>query len=292
MVGKDKKQPPEKRVTRSISQDRTSQPDQNSEAGKMQDDKTPLSELTVGDLKLLLNGSLQPIQTQINSLVARLDDIESYRDTVDSVAAQVKTLSDQTLPKTVDHLNSMVEALALQNVNLNMHRRKFNLIIQGVTGDAKEESDETRKKTIAMAKDNLKIKSSPDRPLREDQLAACHRLSPDADSGIIARFNDLRERDRWLSHAKNLKGSDISICVDVPPCLRKAKKELMEIRKNLPPDVKKRAYVKYLPSWPYLQLNQPDSDPIHHTFTKSHIVSLAMGLGKDVCTLKLTGPNG
>ena len=290
MSGKGNKQ--NRVTTRSNSQDRNAPDSGDSSTTTMQhDDTTPLSELTVGDLKQLLSSIMQPIQNQIDSLVDRLNDIEQYKDTVDNVQTQIKSMQEQTLPQTASHINSMVEALALQNLDINMHRRKFNLIVQGLTGDAGEDSDVTRKEIISMAKNKLKIKPTPERPLNEHQLAACHRLSPDADSGVIVRFNDLRERDRWLSHAKNLAGTNISLGIDVPPCLRKAKTELMDIRKALPPDAKKRAYVKHLPKWPYLQLNQANSAPTHHTFSKSHIVCQALGFAKDMCTLKLT-PNG
>lgn len=262
------------------------------------DDSTPLSQLTIGDLKQILKSSvdesLQPIKNEIKSINDRLNDIESYKHVIDQVQTQVTNLVETTLPETVSHVNSMVEALALQNINLNTHRRKFSVIIYGLPGEKEEDSDVTRKSVINMAKENLKIKPTPERPVREDQLAACHRLKPDSGSGIIARFNDLRERDRWLAHAKNLAGSDISISVDVPPCLRPAKKQLMNIRKALPSDVKKRAYIKHLPSWPYLQLHRHDqSTPTPHTFTKTQIVNLALGLGSQTSsTLELSKPNG
>ena len=262
------------------------------------DDSTPLSQLTLGDLKQILKSSvdesLQPIKNEIKSINDRLNDIEAYKHVIDNVKAQVTHLVESTLPDTVSHFNEMVEALAMQNINLNTHRRKFSVIIYGLPGEKEEDSDITRKSVITMAKENLKIKPTPERPVREDQLAACHRLKPDAGSGIIARFNDLRERDRWLAHAKNLAGSDISISVDVPPCLRPAKKQLMNIRKALPPGVKKRAYIKHLPSWPYLQLHRHDeSTPTPHTFTKTQIVNLALGLdSKTSSNLELSKPNG
>ena len=139
----------------------------------------------------------------------------------------------------------------------------------------------TRRAVVDMAKKNLKLKDTKDNPVREDQLAACHRLQSRAGSAIIARFLDLKQRDRWLSHAKHLANSKITISVDVPPCLRKAKQQLMQLRKELAPDVKKRSFIKHLPSWPYLVLQRKGQEPIHHTCSKEDIIRQAINMPVD-----------
>ena len=159
-----------------------------------------------------------------------------------------------------------------------MHRRKWSLILQGVPGKPDEPSDDTRKAIIEMAKKKLKLKDTKDSPIRDDQFAACHRLKSDAGSAIIARFVDLKQRDRWLAHAKHLAQSNISMSVDVPPSLRKAKNQLMAVRKDLAPEEKKRSFIKHLPSWPYLILHRKGQDPIHHTFSKGDIIGQAVNL--------------
>ena len=149
-----------------------------------------------------------------------------------------------------------------------------------------------------MAKTKLKLTDAT-----EKDLAACHRLSPDANSGIIARFLDLSARDRWLKNARNLaklklpKDKSISIAVDLPPCLRKVKKQLVGLRSNMPDDARKRAYIKHLPSWPYLELchkvGDKDSRQIthvtKHTFSKSEIALEAVR-GLDSMEYHLSAP--
>ena len=113
----------------------------------------------------------------------------------------------------------------------------------------------------------------------ERDLAACHRLKRDQDAGIIARFVDLNQRDRWLENAKHLRDTKISMNVDLPPCLRPLKTELMGIRKKLPPDVKRRSTVKHLPKWPYLVLKRPDqTEPTNHTFSKAAVALSAVNM--------------
>ena len=225
------------------------------------------------------------LETKVDNLSKRIDDINdqivdviALQDTVSSIKADAQVMKTKTLPNFANHMNFVVTHLALQNIDLNMHRRKSNLIIQGVDGEEGESSDDTRKAIITMAKTKLKLKDSKDNPLNADQLAACHRLSSSAGSAVIARFVDLRQRDRWLAHAKQLAKTSISMSVDVPPCLRKAKNELMALRKELSPEEKKQSFVKHLPTWPYLVLHRKGQDPIHHSFSKADIIAHAIKL--------------
>ena len=155
------------------------------------------------------------------------------------------------------------------------------LVIQGIKGPKGENATDTRQKLINTAKTLLGVDA------KASDFAACHRLNfAEADTGIHARFVDLSTRDHWLASAKKLKKKDsISISVDVPPCLRKVKKELNDIRKNLDPEVKKRTYVKHLPAWPYFQLTERlDNKTVKitkHSFSKSDIALASLGELKD-----------
>ena len=233
---------------------------------------------------------LADINQKISSIEATLEDAVALQSEVANIKKETSKLKNETLPGLVAHLNKTVTQLALRDIDLNMHRRKWSVIFQGVSGNANEESDITRRSILAVAKNKLKLKDTRDAPLREDQLAACHRLQSASDSAIIARFVDLKQRDRWLSHAKNLAGSNISMSVDVPPCLRKAKKELMALRKELAPAEKKKAFIKYLPSWPYLVLHRKDQEPVHHTFSKAQIIEQSLGLSDGESVFEI--PNG
>ena len=248
-----------------------------------------------------VKAALSHFNDKIDKVERRLDKIDTIEKTLEdalALQAEVNTLKKENkalksvvIPRLVEHMNDTVVATALQNISLNMHARKWNVLIQGVDGEKDEESDATRKAVIKMAKENLKLKDTKDTPLNEGQLAACHRLQSSAGSAIIARFVDLKQRDRWLAKAKNLKGSNISMSVDVPPCLRNAKKELMKFRKDLSPDEKKKSFIKYLPSWPYLTLHRKEQEPMHHTFSKTQIIEHALGIpeGKSVI---FTMPSG
>ena len=135
--------------------------------------------------------------------------------------------------------------------------------MQGIKGKAKEPAHETRSLLASTVKNALGIEVSP------SDFAACHRLdNSKPNSGIHARFVDLSKRDLWLANAKKLsklpQKDQFSMSVDVPPCLRKVRKELADIRKNLPPATKKQSYIKHLATFPYFELVTKGDDEVRH----------------------------
>ena len=224
-------------------------------------------------LEKRLKGFQTDVCDRLKKLEDKLQSVEDMQQTISDIETSMKFHADEVedvrtkvLPDMVGHFNKVVTALALQNVDLNMHRRKFSLILKGIDGAAGEDGDTTRAAVITMAKDKLGIADAEER-----DLAACHRLKPSANASIIARFVDLSKRDKWLSNAKNLLGSNVTMSVDLPPCLRPLYNELMLIRKDLPSKIKTKSNIKYLPSWPYLVLKGPRQQMTHHTFTKAAV---------------------
>ena len=170
-------------------------------------------------------------------------------------------------------------ALAIGNLDMNVHRRKFTLVFQGVKGKSKESADETRSKLISSIKSAMGIDISP------SDFAACHRLdNQKPNSGIHARFLDLSKRDLVLSNAKKIaklpQKEQFSLSIDVPPCLRKVRKELADIRKALPPPEKKRSFIKHLPTFPYFELVTVGDNDIKqftkHSWSKHEIALQSM----------------
>ena len=139
-----------------------------------------------------------------------------------------------------------------------MQRRKWNLIIHGIQGDAKEDGAVTRQSCIDFAKTVLKVTDAD-----PTAFAACHRLSQEANAGIIVRFVDLAQRDSWLSGTKHLKNysGKVSISPDLPPFIRPMKDELMEVRSKLPRDFKLKSKLKFLPHWPFVKLRIAGQTP-------------------------------
>ena len=143
-----------------------------------------------------------------------------------------------------------------------------------VTSKAGELECATRAKCIQFAKEVLKVED-----VATWHLAACHRLSQKPNAGIILRFVDLAQRDRWLSGTKHLRGhtGKISISPDLPPILRPLKDTLMLTRSKLAPDVKSRSRVRYLPRWHFVELKVEGQAAKHHEETLMGVTRKVLG---------------
>ena len=172
-------------------------------------------------------------------------------------------------------MSHLAEALARRQLELEVHRRKWNLVIHGIQGDAKEDGSVTRQTCVQFAKTALKV---PD--AEATAFAACHRLSQKPNAGIILRFVDLAQRDSWISGTKHLKNysGKVSISPDLPPVIRPLKDELMEARAKLPTDIKQKSRLKFLPQWPFVELRIEGQSPKRPSSSLSSVTSKMLSI--------------
>ena len=192
---------------------------------------------------------LDRIEEKLNELSTLRATVSELENAVEHTSARMDDLVSTTLPALTAHVEGVATALTIRLLDMDVHRRKWTLNIQGVKGQAGEEEDITRQSCVKLARDQLGVNDA----LPTD-FAACHRLRQQDDASILVRYVDLNKRNQWLSSAKNLKGKDtnISISPDLPPVLRPLKRELLNKRKTLPPQQKSRAHLRYLREWPYI----------------------------------------
>jgi DNA repair exonuclease SbcCD ATPase subunit len=188
------------------------------------------------------------LNDKVNKVEAKMSELEDY---ISFNGDQIKNLQDNTIPTLERKLQEITESVSNKIIEIDVHRRKWSLIISGLPGDSQESETNTRTKLKQFGKDTLKITNA-----EHHQMAACHRLAQENDAPIIVRFVDLDERNEWLANAKNLKGTNmnVSISPDIPPILRPLRKDILSQRKALSPQQKKDSRVKYLPRWPYITL--------------------------------------
>ena len=230
-------------------------------------------------------------QAQTDDIANKITKIETELSDTTDIVSSIKT---DALPSLVKFLNQVVTSQALTVLNGEVNKRKYALVVQGIKGPKGEDAKDTRTKLMNSAKTLLGIDAAA------SDFAACHRLNfSEENTGIHARFVDLSTRDRWLSSAKKLKKvskeNSISISVDVPPCLRKVRKELIDLRMKMSPESKKRSYVKHLPAWPYFQLVEKlegkTERVFKHSFSKSDIAHSSLaGLKDEIDSLDFTLP--
>lgn len=226
------------------------------------------------------------VEEVVGSKLAKIDkalsDLVALNQRMAAVEAAMQATSDRLedaitnmLPALTAHVSHLTEALARRQLELEVHRRKWNLVIHGLKGDAKEDGTVTRAKCLRFAQEVLQVPDAEDTP-----LAACHRLAQGADAGIILRFVDLADRDAWLSGTKHLKNyaSKISISPDLPPVLRPLKDELMEKRSKLPTATKQKSRVRFLPKWPFVELRTEGQDPTRPSASLNSITAKMLDL--------------
>ena len=209
-------------------------------------------------IKDVVGTQLANIDKALTQLVQINERIEGVEHAMQATSDRLENAITTMLPAITAHMSHLAEALARRQLELEVHRRKWNLVIHGIQGDAKEDGSVTRQTCIKFAKTVLKV---PD--AEATAFAACHRLSQKPNAGIILRFVDLAQRDSWISGTKHLKNysGKVSISPDLPPVIRPLKDELMEARAKLPTDIKQKSRLKFLPQWPFVELRIQGQSP-------------------------------
>ena len=214
----------------------------------------------------------------INKTLIKLVEVQQRLVEVDEglqfTSERLNALATEVLPAVTDHMARIAESLAHQTLQIDVHRRKWNIIIHGIEGPAGELEHTTRAKCIQFAQEVLKVEDAA-----TWHLAACYRLSQRPNAGIILRFVDLAQRDKWLTGTKNLRGHNkkVSLSPDLPPILRFLKDTLMLSRSKLSPDIKSKSRVRYLPRWPFVELKIEGQAPKQHEETLMTITKKILG---------------
>ena len=272
---------------------------------------TKLSDLTIGELRKLIRDEMKSTSQELlrdfirsdefrdiihqetrdaikNEFGNRLDELDSavksltetqgtvsgLESSMDFLGQRFDDLQQTALPAVAEHIKQVATQLALQTLDIDIHRRKWSLTIQGLKGAADEDEDTTRQACVRLAKEHLKITDAS-----VFDFSSCHRLANKENTGIIIRFKDLQQRNTWLQNAKFLKNhaNNISIAPDLPPVLRPLKKESLEKRKNLSVSEKKGAIIRNLRQWPYVELKIVNGPVIRPSAKAEDVVHSVLG---------------
>ncbi|ELU10564.1 hypothetical protein CAPTEDRAFT_194032 [Capitella teleta] len=188
--------------------------------------------------------AMAPYHQELLDLRQDVKNLKEEKNALQYDLDQLRNQYENKAKKTI--ANETVTAIRVTDTDV--HRRKWNIIIQGVPGE-KDENESTEKKIRELGQTDLRIESANSMPFR-----TCHRLQQAKDAGIIVRFSNLTDRNMWLNHAKNLRNTSkkISISPDIPPTLKPLKAELLNTRITLPSAEKSK--LLYHKTWPYLTL--------------------------------------
>ena len=89
--------------------------------------------------------------TKLESLSAKYADIEKG---LEDCAAKIEKTVDVFLPELHNKVCEVATQLTMQLLQIDCHRRKWSLIIQGLKGEANEKSEETTKNALNSLKNS------------------------------------------------------------------------------------------------------------------------------------------
>ena len=108
-----------------------------------------VTDLTVEELRRVIREEVQSsIKDELNDLNSRLENIEvemkslsEFRATISAVEKAISHTSQRmddfyrhTIPAIAQHIQDVATGLALQTLDLDVHRRKWSLTVQGLKG--------------------------------------------------------------------------------------------------------------------------------------------------------------
>ena len=102
----------------------------------------------VVDSQTSMSRKIDEAMGQLTTLSGKVEDLESAAQAVD---IRMETVVKEALPSITTHIESISSAIAMRHLELEVHRRKWALIIHGLEGSANEAEDDTRAACLAMA---------------------------------------------------------------------------------------------------------------------------------------------
>ena len=175
-----------------------------------------------------MEGKINEIALLCSSIDDSQQGLKEHEKSITYNGNQITELLNETIKNLSNKFDDLAENMCKKILDINIHRRKWSLIISGLPGEANEKEVDTRSKIRKFAVDKLKIIGT-----NNHQMAACHRLSNEADSPVLAKFVNLDDRNDWISNAKHLKNSNLNVSLSpyLPPALRPLKTDIMKQRK-------------------------------------------------------------
>ena len=187
------------------------------------------------------------IKKDVATLKSQVSDLEQFANTTE---ASIKSIHETTVPA----LKELISDEEGERLKLDVWGRKWNHVIRGIEGDAREPGRKTLEKVTSFFRETLKV---PKKILDNMNFAACHRLpgGPDKKKNIIVRFVNLLDRDDVMSLAMKLPtGSGYSISPDLPPKIAEVRHHLLKKRSEMSPEDKKQCQIVYLKDYPFVAI--------------------------------------
>ena len=153
----------------------TRQSTKHSTSGEV-DEETTIDARILAAIKLAVReemgeiSQLEKIDKALANIVEVQQRMEVAEESIQFTSERLDALATKVLPALSNRIAQIAETLAHQTLQIDVHRRKWNVFIHGIDGQAGEEEDVTRAKCIKFAREALKVDDAD-----TWHLAACHR---------------------------------------------------------------------------------------------------------------------
>ena len=200
-------------------------------------------------LHLHINHEVEALKAKHEALEKKVDLIEN---SVEFVNSEIHDMHNKHIP----NLESKIEKEEIERIKLEIWGRKWNIILRGIKGAVIER--ELPKVTEARVREFLNKVLKIDEVRAKTMLfTAVHRLPSGEDDrrNIILRLSSLIDRDDILQAATKLEpGSGYSAVPDLPPALATRRGKLLNERREMSEESKKRCKLVYLKDPPFVKL--------------------------------------
>ena len=190
------------------------------------------------------------IKVVVENITRRVGELEN---SLQFQAKETEDLKREVLPA----IKSDIGKVRDEVLALDMWGRKWNVIVFGLPQRSQELETGAVTERLVRQFFKEKLKVGDDMASRI-QFQAVHRLKKKGRDGIIPiiiRFVNLNDRDTIFLHARNLsKDSGIRIVQDLPPVLVKKRAALLDERRQLPADIRRKSRLVYYKHEPFIEL--------------------------------------
>ena len=162
---------------------------------------------TIAEIRALFREEITPkldaFQQTMDSILRRLDGVEIKVAGVEHKVTEVEVsvanahawldeFSNIEIAAIKQQIQDSTRGIILDQLEQQVHRRKWGLNIQGLPGRAGENEIDTRMAVVDWAQRALGVTYPMPTP---NSIAACHLLHPRQNANIIVIFTDLTERN-------------------------------------------------------------------------------------------------
>jgi hypothetical protein len=271
---------------------------------------TPPTPELVAEVEAMLDSRFTQMETRMaalleEKLVPRLERLESsLKEHVETAVTQAmtqfstkleeatKTVADHTkcitdlqakfediikteLPRLKSERDDLKTEVGLKQIEADMEKRKKSLIVSGIPGRSAEHEGTTRDSIIDFARVKLDIAQAA-----ETHFLACHRLKRTENAPTLVSFQDSRQKETWVKKASLLRRAQpkMAITQDITPAVRTLRNDIYDQKKLLPDAEQKLYSLRYLSSWPFVQMKSTTGDIITPRNTKGDLVQNYLAL--------------